>query len=73
MSESNTEEVFEFGESRRDFLKKASAIGMGAVALEFFDRAKFPAKLMSKSLPAIRRSLIKVRATDFLSIRAESA
>jgi xanthine dehydrogenase YagT iron-sulfur-binding subunit len=31
------ENLYEYDESRRDFLKKASAIGIGAVALEFFD------------------------------------
>lgn len=39
MSESKTlaEEVCEFGESRRDFLKKTAAIGAGAIAFEFID------------------------------------
>lgn len=37
MSESNTKEVSEFVESRRDFIKKVSAIGAGAAAFEFFD------------------------------------
>lgn len=37
MSESNHEEILEFAESRRNFLKKVSAIGAGAVAFEMFD------------------------------------
>jgi xanthine dehydrogenase YagT iron-sulfur-binding subunit len=37
MSELNIEEVSEFAESRRDFLKKVSSIGAGAVAFEMFD------------------------------------
>lgn len=37
MSESEHEEVFECDGSRRDFLKKASAIGLGAVAINLLD------------------------------------
>ena len=51
------ENLYEYDESRRDFLKKASAIGIGAVALEFFDEtqvfAEVPEYISNPSADAI--------------------
>ena len=51
------ENLYEYDESRRNFLKKASAIGIGAVALEFFDGnevfAEVPEYISNPSADAI--------------------
>ena len=51
------ENLYEYDKSRRDFLKKASAIGIGAVALEFFDGneifAEVPEYISNPSADAI--------------------